>query len=42
MALSTYLRKQRTRHLGELKELLSIPSVSTDPQRSSDVKRAGD
>jgi acetylornithine deacetylase/succinyl-diaminopimelate desuccinylase-like protein len=42
MALSTYLRKQRTRHLGELKELLSIPSISTDPQRSSDVKRAGD
>jgi len=40
MALSTYLKQQRNRHLGELKDLLSIPSVSTDPQRASDVKRA--
>ena len=40
MALSSYLKQQRTRHLGELKELLSIPSVSTDPQRAGDVKHA--
>jgi len=40
MALSSYLKQQRNRHLGELKELLSIPSVSTDPQCATDVKRA--
>ncbi len=40
MALSSYLKKQRNRHLGELKELLAIPSISTDPDRADDVKRA--
>ena len=40
MALSSYLKQQRNRHLGELKEFLSIPSISTDPQRATDVKRA--
>ena len=40
MALSSYLKQERSRHLGELKELLSIPSVSTDPQRADDVRRA--
>ena len=41
MTLPTYLKQQRKRHLDELKQLLAIPSVSTDPQRSGDVKRAG-
>jgi len=40
MTLPTYLKQQRKRHLDELKQLLAIPSVSTDPQRSGDVKRA--
>ena len=40
MALSSYLKKERNRHLGELKEFLSIPSVSTDPLHADDVKRA--
>ena len=40
MALSSYLKKERTRHLRELKELLSIPSISTDPARAGDVERA--
>jgi len=40
MALSNYLKQERNRHLGELKQLLSIPSVSTDPRRATDVKRA--
>ncbi len=40
MALSSYLKQERSRHLGELKELLSIPSISTDPQRAADVRRA--
>ncbi|NIM61654.1 MAG: dipeptidase, partial [Acidobacteria bacterium] len=40
MALSSYLKKERNRHLGELKELLAIPSISTDPERAKDVKRA--
>jgi len=40
MALSNYLRQERKRHLRELKELLSIPSISTDPRHATDVKRA--
>jgi len=41
MALSSYIKKERNRYLGELKELLAIPSISTDPGRADDVKRAG-
>ncbi|MCP3981600.1 MAG: dipeptidase [bacterium] len=37
-----YLDKNRERHLAELKELLAIPSVSTDSSRAKDVKRAAD
>jgi acetylornithine deacetylase/succinyl-diaminopimelate desuccinylase-like protein len=39
-ALGTYLSEQRERHLSELKDVLAIPSVSTDPTRAADVKRA--
>jgi len=42
MALTQHLKKEQKRHLGELKELLEIPSVSTDPERAGDVKRAAD
>jgi len=42
MPLTQYLKKQQKRHLGELKELLEIPSVSTDPDRAGDVKRAAE
>jgi acetylornithine deacetylase/succinyl-diaminopimelate desuccinylase-like protein len=38
--MSDYLQQQRKRHLAELVELLSIPSVSTDKQRATDVGRA--
>jgi acetylornithine deacetylase/succinyl-diaminopimelate desuccinylase-like protein len=34
------IRASRERHLEELKELLRIPSVSTDPARKGDMKRA--
>ena len=40
MAPTRYLQQNRMRHLGELQELLSIPSVSTDPGCAGDVKRA--
>lgn len=40
MELTRYLEQERERHLNELKELLAIPSVSTDPERAGDVKRA--
>jgi acetylornithine deacetylase/succinyl-diaminopimelate desuccinylase-like protein len=39
-AIATYLRQNRKRHLAELEEFLRIPSVSTDPARKADVKRA--
>ena len=39
-ALGTYLSEHRERHLSELKDVLAIPSVSTDPTRAADVKRA--
>ncbi|MEO1273269.1 MAG: dipeptidase, partial [Myxococcota bacterium] len=38
--LTTYLETHKTQHLEELKELLSIPSVSTDPSHKADVLRA--
>ena len=36
----TYVRENRDRHLNELKEILRVPSVSTDPARAGEVKRA--
>jgi acetylornithine deacetylase/succinyl-diaminopimelate desuccinylase-like protein len=39
-AAASYVRAQRDRHLAELMEILRIPSVSTDPARASEVKRA--
>jgi acetylornithine deacetylase/succinyl-diaminopimelate desuccinylase-like protein len=36
------LEASQDRHLGELIELLTIPSVSTDPERNGDVRAAGD
>ena len=35
-----YLETQRDQHLEQLKELLRIPSVSTDPTRKGDVRKA--
>ena len=37
-----YLATHRERVIGELFELLRIPSVSTDPARAQDVRRAAD
>lgn len=42
MSLTKYLASNEKRHLSELKELLSIPSVSTDPKRVGAVKKAAD
>lgn len=39
-SLVQQLRAQREEHLGQLMQLLSIPSVSTDPARALDVRRA--
>ncbi len=41
-ALDSYLSDNRERHLSELKDVLAIPSVSTDPARAADVKRAAE
>ncbi|MBH25468.1 MAG: peptidase M20 [Myxococcales bacterium] len=38
--LKTYLEEHKDTHLDQLKDLLSIPSVSTDPERRDDVRRA--
>jgi len=40
-SISKLLQKNRKRHLNELIELLSIPSISTDKEREGDVRRAG-
>lgn len=37
-----YIENNRDRYLDELKEFLRIPSISTDPQRKEDVKRAAE
>jgi acetylornithine deacetylase/succinyl-diaminopimelate desuccinylase-like protein len=39
-SVTGYLRSNMDRHLDELKDLLRIPSVSTDPTRKKDVDRA--
>lgn len=40
--LPALLDERRERHLAELFELLRIPSVSTDPKRAGDVRRAAE
>ncbi len=40
--ISEYLSARRQTHLEELKQLLAIPSVSTDPARAADVRRAAE
>jgi acetylornithine deacetylase/succinyl-diaminopimelate desuccinylase-like protein len=37
---AAFVRDNRERHLNELMEVLRIPSVSTDPARAAEVKRA--
>ncbi len=37
-----YAHKNYDRFLGEYKEILRIPSVSTDPARAGDVQRAAE
>src|SRR5262245_5162284 len=39
-AAASYMKENRDRHLEELKEILVIPSVSTDRARAGEVKRA--
>ncbi len=41
-AAASYVRDNRDRHLNELMEVLRIPSVSTDPSRAGEVKRAAE
>jgi acetylornithine deacetylase/succinyl-diaminopimelate desuccinylase-like protein len=41
-AAAAFIRENRDRHLEELKEILRIPSISTDPERKGDVKRAAE
>lgn len=41
-AAAAFIRENRERHLEELKEILRIPSISTDPERAGDVKRAAE
>ena len=38
--LRGWLARQRSRHVAELAELVSIPSVSTDPRRAGEIARA--
>ena len=40
--LSSYLQNAQPRQLEELLEFLRIPSVSTDPERRGDVRRAAE
>lgn len=41
-SLAQHLKSQQERHLEQLKELLRIPSVSTDGERAGDVRKAAD
>jgi len=38
--VATYVRDRRQQYLDQLSELLRIPSISTDPERRDDVRRA--
>lgn len=40
MQIIEYVRNHREKFLSELKEFLSIPSVSTQPEHASDIQRA--
>ena len=40
--ITDHLAANRERHLNELRELLAIPSISTDPTRAADVRRAAE
>ena len=37
-----FARKNGARFIEELKELLRIPSISTEPERAGDVRRAAE
>ena len=37
-----FVRAHQSRHLDELKDILRIPSISTDPARAKDVQRAAE
>lgn len=42
MSVAAYLESEQDRHLAELQDLLRIPSISTDPSRKGDVRRAAE
>ena len=39
-SVASHVEAHQDRYLEQLKELLSIPSVSTDPEKASEVRRA--
>ena len=41
-AIDRYVRANESRYLGELKQFLSIPSISTLPEHNSDTRRAAE
>ena len=41
-AAATFVRENGDRYLSELQDLLRIPSISTDPERAGDVRRAAE
>jgi acetylornithine deacetylase/succinyl-diaminopimelate desuccinylase-like protein len=41
-SVARFVKDRRPRHLDQLKELLALPSISTDPDHANDVKRAAD
>ena len=41
-AVATYVREHKQLYLDQLSELLRIPSISTDPDRRQDVRKAAD
>jgi acetylornithine deacetylase/succinyl-diaminopimelate desuccinylase-like protein len=40
--ISQYLRKNKEKNLGALKEILMIPSISTDPAHAADMRHAAE